>query len=108
MPSNLKLAIFLCDLISMLTYSDTILASMPEINHNSNGITNQTNFTKILNDNSKLLPGNYATDLINEIIYHNYPLVQNSNSTENGYSQDLAVLTDIICSNELHESIVKV
>lgn len=92
----------------MLTYRDTILAAMPEINLNCNGIINQTNSTKILDDNSKLLPGNYAPDLINEIIYHIYPLVQHSNSTENGYSQDLAVLTDIICSNELHESEVEV
>jgi hypothetical protein len=107
MSSNLKLTIFLCGLIAMIVYPDTILALIPETNDNSTEITNEANSTEILDEDSKLLPGNYTPDQINEIIYNLYQLVQNSNSTENGYSHGLAILIDIVCSNELYESAVE-
>jgi hypothetical protein len=104
---NLKLTIFLCSLIAMITFPDFVLASIPEMKDNSSEIANQSNSTEILDDDSKFLPGNYTPDQINEIIYHLYQLVQNSNSTVNGYSHDLAILIDLVCSNELYESAVE-
>ena len=104
---NLKLTIFLCSLIAMITFRDFVLASIPEMNDNPSEIANQSNSTEILDDDSKLLPGNYTPDQINEIIYYLYQLVQNSNSTVNGYSHDLAILIDLVCSNELYESAVE-
>jgi hypothetical protein len=91
----------------MIIYPDTILASIPETNEKSTEITNETNSTEILDDDSKLLPGNYSPDQINEIIYNLYQLIQNYNSTEIGHSHDIAVLIDIICSNELYENAVE-
>ncbi len=97
----------MCSLTVMITFPGTVLASMPEMNDNSSKITNQMNSTEILDDGSKLLPGDYTPDQINEIIYHLYQIIQNPNSTENGYSHDLAILIDLVCSNELYESAVE-
>ena len=107
MLSNIKLTIFLCSLIAMITFPDIVLASIPKINHISNEITNQWSSTEHLDDDSKLLPGNYTPDQINDIIYHLYQIIQNSNSTENGYGHGLAFLIDLVCSNELYESAVE-
>jgi hypothetical protein len=74
---------------------------------NSSKIANQMNSSEILDDESKLLPSNYTPDQINEIIYHLYQTIQNSNSTNVKYTHDLAVLIDILCSNELYESAVE-
>lgn len=106
MLSNIKLTIFLCSLIAMITFPDFVLASIPEMNNDSSEIANQSS-SEILDDDSKLLPGNYTPDQINDMIYHLYQLVQNSNSAVNGYSHDLAILIDLICSNELYESAVE-
>ena len=70
-------------------------------------ISNHTNASVIIDDDVKLLPGNYTPDQINEIIYHLYQIIQNSNSTEIVYSHDVAVLIDLICSNELYENAVE-
>lgn len=70
-------------------------------------ISNHTNASEIIDDDEKLLPGNYTPDQINEIIYHLYQIIQNSNSTEIVYSHNVAVLIDLICSNELYENAVE-
>jgi hypothetical protein len=107
MPSYFKLTIFLCGLVAMILSPDTILALIPETNDNSTEITNEANSTEILDEDLKLLPGNYTPDQINEIIYNLYQLIQNYKSTEIGHSHDIAVLIDIICSNELYENAVE-
>jgi hypothetical protein len=71
---------------------------------NNNSISNNTSE---IDDDSELLPGNYTPGQINDIIYHLYQLIQNSNSTEIEYSHDVATLIDLICSNELYENAVE-
>lgn len=66
---------------------------------------NATN--KTIDEDTNFLPGDYTPDQINEIIYHLYLLIQNSNSTEIGYNHDVAILIDLICSNELYENAVE-
>ncbi len=39
--------------------------------------------------------------------FYLYQIIQKSNSTEKGYSQDLAILIDLIFSNELYETAAK-
>ncbi len=63
--------------------------------------------TMIACPNITLALDNYTPDQINEIIYHLYQVIQNSNLTEIGYSHDLAVLIDLICSNEFYENAVE-
>ncbi len=70
-------------------------------------ISNHTNARVIIDDDVKVLPGNYTPDQINEIIYHLYQIIQNSNSTEIEYSDEISVLIDLICSNELYENAVE-
>lgn len=84
-----------------------VLATESNSTSINNNMSNHVSLNDTLSDDSRLLPGNYTPDQINEIIYHLCQLVQNSNSTEKGYSQDLAILIDIICSNELYENAVE-
>lgn len=70
-------------------------------------ISNYTNAGEIIDDDLKLLPGNYTPDQINNIIYNLYQIIQNSNSTEIRYNHDVAVLIDLICSNEFYENAVE-
>jgi hypothetical protein len=107
MKSHFTLTIVLCILGAMILNTNIALALKSETKSISSKITNQTNSTEILDDGAKLLPGNYTPDQINEIIYHLYSLIQNSNSTEIGYNHDVAVLIDLICSNELYENAVE-
>jgi len=79
------------------------LAIAQEINNSSN----QTETDEILSDNSKLLTSNYSPDQINEIIYHLYQQIQNSNFTEFWSGHDIAILIDFICSNESIENAVE-
>ena len=67
-------------------------------------ISNQTKADEILSDNSNTISSNYTPDQINYIIYRLYQEIQVSNSTEIGRNQDIAVLIDLICSNELIEN----
>ncbi len=107
MLSHLALAIVLCVLSTIIIYPNITLALESETKSIFNKIFNHTNTSEILGDDSKLLPGNYTPDQINEIIYNLYYLIQNSNSTEIGYNHDVAVLIDLICSNELYENAVE-
>jgi hypothetical protein len=91
----------------MIIFPNISLALKSETKTISSKISNHTNTTEILTDDVKVLPGNYTPDQINEIIYHVYQLIQNSNSSESGYSNDLAVLIDLICSNEVYENAVE-
>lgn len=72
-----------------------------------NYTSNQTNTDEILGDDSKLLTSNYSPDQINEIIYHLYQEIQNSNNTTFGAKHDIAILIDFICSNESIENAVE-
>jgi hypothetical protein len=58
-------------------------------------------------DNSKLLTSTYTPDQINEIIYNLYQQIQNSNHTEIRSGHDIAVLIDLICSDEYVENAVE-
>ena len=58
------------------------------------------------NATSKIM-GDYTPDQINAILCHLSLLIQNSTSTEIGYNHDAAVLIDLICSNELYETLLK-
>jgi hypothetical protein len=60
-----------------------------------------------LGDDSKILTSNYTPDQINDIIYRLYKNIQNSNNTEIGQNQDIAVLVDLICSNEFYDNLVE-
>lgn len=85
----------------LLPYSNIIFAQI------KNDTSNQTETNEILSDNSKLLTSNYSPNQINEIIYHLYWEIQNSNFTELGRSHDIAILIDFICSNESIENAVE-
>ena len=91
----------------MIACPNITLALKIEMKSVSGKISNYTNASEILSDDSKLLPDDYTPDQINEIIYHLYQVIQNSNSTEIAYSHDLAVLIDLICSNEFYENAVE-
>ena len=95
------LAIALIVTTILLPCSDIIFAQI------ANDTSNQTETNEILRDDSKLLTSNYSPDQINDIIYHLYWEIQNSNFTEVGRSQDLAILIDFICSNESIENAVE-
>jgi hypothetical protein len=107
MLSHLALAFVLCVLSTIIIYPNITLALKSETKSIYNKIFNHTNTSEILGNDSKILPGNYAPDQINEIIYHLYQIIQNSNSTEIGHNRDVAVLIDLICSNELYENAVE-
>jgi hypothetical protein len=107
MLSHFTLTIGLFILSTMIACPNITLGLKLEMKSVSGKISNYTNASEILSDDSKLLPGNYTPDQINEIIYHLYQVIQNSNSTEIAYSHDLAVLIDLICSNEFYESAVE-
>jgi hypothetical protein len=106
MLSHFALTIVLCIINTMMIYPNFTLALKSETTSISI-ISNHTNASEIIDDDVKLLPANYTPDQINEIIYHVYQLIQNSNSSESGYSNDLAVLIDLICSNEVYENAVE-
>ena len=92
----------------MIACPNITLGLKLEMKSVSGKISNYTNASEIFSDDSKLLPGNYTPDQINEIIYHLYQVATlNCNSTEIAYSHDLAVLIDLICSNEFYESAVE-
>lgn len=106
MLSCFALAIVSCIISTTIIYPNFTTALKSETTSISN-ITNHTNASEIIDEDTKLLPGNYTPDQINEIIYHLYQIIQNSNSTEIGYGNDVAVLIDIICSNEFYENAVE-
>ena len=103
MLSRFALAIVLCIINTMIIYPNFTLALKSETTSISI-ISNHTNASEIIDDDVKLLPGNYTPDQINDILYHLYQLIQNSSSTEIGDNHDVAVLIDLICSNELYEN----
>ena len=107
MLSLLALVIVLCVLSTIIIYSNITLALKSETKSISKKIFNHANTSELLDNDSKILPGNYAPDQINEIIYHPYQIIQNSNSTGTGHNRDVAVLIDLICSNELYENAVE-
>jgi len=107
MLSHFTSTIVLFILSTMIACPNITLALKIETKSVSVKTSNYTNGSEILSDDFKLLPDNYTPDQINEIIYHLYQVIQNSNLTEIGYSHDLAVLIDLICSNEFYENAVE-
>ena len=91
----------------MIIYPNFTHALKSETTNISSKISNHTNSSEIMDDEVKVLPGNFTPDQINDIIYHLYQIIQKSNSTKIEYSDDLSVLIDLICSNELYESAVE-
>lgn len=53
------------------------------------------------------LPRNYTADEINSIIYDLYDDFKNSNKTELDHYYNIAVLIDLICSDERYEKIIE-
>jgi hypothetical protein len=106
MLSHFALAIVLCIVNTTIIYPNFTLALKSETTSISI-ISNHTDASGLIDDDVKLLPGSYTPDQINDIIYHLYQLIQNSSSTEIGYNHDVAVLIDLICSNELYENAVE-
>ena len=107
MLSRFALAIVLCIINTMIIYPNFTLALKSETTSVPTKISNHTNSSEIIDDEVKVLPGNFTPDQINDIIYHLYQIIQMSNSTKFEYSDDLSVLIDLICSNELYESAVE-
>lgn len=106
MLSHFALTIVLCIVNTTIIYPNFTLALKSETTSISI-ISNHTNASEIIDDDVMLLLGSYTPDQINDIIYHLYQLIQNSSSTEIGHNHDVAVLIDLICSNELYENAVE-
>jgi hypothetical protein len=107
MISHVLLTIILCVLSTVIASPYITLAQKSETQNIFGKISNQTKPNEILGDDSKLLTSKYTPDQINDIIYRLYEDIQNSNNTEIGQNQDIAVLIDLICSNEFYDNLVE-
>lgn len=78
-----------------------------EVNGVLGNASKQNYDSMLLDDNSKFLTNKYTPDQINDIIYRLYQEIQDSNSTQIGHDHDIAILIDLICSNESIETAVE-
>jgi hypothetical protein len=107
MKSQSIAVIILCILPAIIACANIAVAQNSETKIFSENISNQTRTDEILDDNSKLITGNYTPDQINEAIYRLYQEIQNSNSTEFKSSHEFTILIDLLCSNESIENAVE-
>jgi hypothetical protein len=70
-------------------------------------ISNQLQSNKTLEDDYKFFTSKYDSDQINDVIYRLYEDFRNSNKNEISHYQDIAILTDFICSNKLYENSIE-
>lgn len=106
MLAYFTIAIILFLLITLTIYPKVTIALESETTSISNNPPENTT-TKIMEEDTNSLPGDYTPDQINAIIYRLYLLIQNSTSSEIGFNHDIAVLIDLVCSNELYENAVE-
>jgi hypothetical protein len=107
MISHVLLTIILCILSTVIASPYITLAQESEAQNIFGKISNDTKPDEMLGDDSKILTSKYSPNQINDIIYRLYEDIQNSNNTEIGQNQDIAVLIDLICSNEFYENLVE-
>jgi len=94
-------------LIAPIAYSNLTYANNSEAINIPYNISNLTYTKDVSSDYSKILTSNYTPDQINEIIYHLYQKIQISNQSETRSNHDIAVLIDLICSDEYIENAVE-
>jgi hypothetical protein len=107
MISYVLLTIILFVLSTVIANPYITLAQKSETQNIFSKISDQTKPDEMLGDDSKILTSKYTPDQINDTIYRLYEDIRNSNNTEIGHNQDIAVLIDLICSNEYYDDIIE-